>query len=151
MLVVAGLAVVTTTAATATTADASSADAPPNVQKSRTEAETYTAEMKPVGDYSVGKEGTIEVGITARGEYHLNPQFPIKFKVGDAADGVSFPKDVLKREDGKFDEHGGSFLVPFVAARAGKYSLSGTMSISVCNEKRCLMEKVPLDLEVTVR
>ncbi|HTJ81467.1 MAG TPA: hypothetical protein VL400_07070 [Polyangiaceae bacterium] len=145
------LAALATLSLTATDVDAAPSETARAIDKSRTEADNYTAEMKPEGNYTVGKEGTVEVVVTARGDYHLNPQFPIKFTVGAAADGLAFPKVVLKRDDGKFDEHGGSFHVPFTAARAGKFSVSGTMSISVCNEKRCLMEKVPLDLEVTVQ
>jgi hypothetical protein len=122
-----------------------------SVSKAKSDEAHYVAEIKPEGPYAVGKEGLVEVVVAAKGDYKLNPQFPIKFKLDKPSDGISLPKDVLRREDGTFDERGGNFKVPFTAARAGKFTIAGTMSISVCNEKRCLMEKVPLDLEVTVQ
>ena len=126
-------------------------DAPAGVTKARSEEDHYTAEIRPEGRYTVSKEGTVEVVVTAKGDFHLDPQFPIKFKVDKPSDGITIPKDVLRREDGKFDERGGSFHVPFTAGRAGTFLIGGTVSLSVCNEKRCVMEKVPLDLEVTVQ
>jgi hypothetical protein len=134
------------------TADAAVPSAPPSsVEASKSEAESFSAELKGAASYEVGKEGVVEVVLLAKGEYKINPQFPIRFKMADPPDGVSYPKPVLKREDGSFADKQGSFKVPFVASKAGTVRVAGTLSLSVCTDKKCLMEKVSLDLDVTVR
>jgi hypothetical protein len=118
----------------------------------RVDAEAYTVEMKTTGPYAAGKEGTVEVTIVPKDKYHINAQYPYKFKLVDPApEGVAFPKPILKREDGTFEEKKGTFKVPFVASKAGKAKLSGTLSMSVCSDANCLMEKVDLEVDVDVK
>lgn len=118
---------------------------------SKTDAEGFSAEMRGEPSYATGKDGVVEVVIAAKGDFKLNDQFPIKFKLDAAPEGVTYPKDVLKREDGTFDQKTGTFKITFLPSRAGKVKIAGTASLSVCSDKKCLMEKVPLDLEVTVK
>jgi len=121
------------------------------IEKSRVSAEAFSAEMAAAGPYAAGKEGLAIVTVSAKGEFKINQQFPFRLKLGEAPEGVTYPKSVLKRDDGAFTEKQAVFKFPFVAQKPGKYVLSGTVSISVCNDKKCLMEKVPLDVEVTVQ
>lgn len=117
------------------------------------ESETFIASITPSGDCGVGKPCTVEVTLQAKGEYKINDQYPTKWKVAEpAADGVTYPKPLLKKEDGKWDDKKkGSFTVPFVAAKAGKAKVAGTLSLSVCSDANCIMEKAPLEIEVAVR
>ncbi len=118
----------------------------------RVDAETYTAEIKGSGAYKAGQEGTVEITITPKPPYHINGQYPYKFKTVDPApDGLSFPKKILKREDGTFSEKQGSFKVPFLATKAGKAKISGTLHLSVCSDANCVMEKQDLEVEVDVK
>ncbi|MFS8069707.1 MAG: hypothetical protein ACMG6S_25355 [Byssovorax sp.] len=118
----------------------------------KAETENYLAEIKAVGEYKAGSEGTVEITFSTKGEYHINKQYPYKFKASDPApDGVSFPKPILQRADGSFEEKKGSFKVPFVAAKSGKATISGTLSLSVCSDANCIMDKVPLELAVDVK
>jgi hypothetical protein len=119
--------------------------------KSKAEGNGFSVEMKAGGPYAAGKEGAATVSIVATGEFKINQQFPFKVKLGDPPEGVTYPKRVVKKEDGTFDEKKGTLKVPFVAQRAGKFVISATVSLSVCNDKKCLMQKVPLDVEVTVQ
>ncbi len=41
--------------------------------------------------------------------------------------------------------------MPFVAAKAGKATISGTLLLSVCSDANCIMDKVPLELTVDVK
>lgn len=126
--------------------------APPQGGKSKVEDAVYTVEMKPTGTYKAGQEGVVEVAILSKGDYHINDKYPLKFKVAEpAAEGVSYPKPLLKREDGKFEETKGVLKVPFVAAKAGKAKVAGVLSFSICSAANCLMQKQELEAIVDVQ
>lgn len=119
---------------------------------SKSEQETFVAEIKTTGAYKAGAEGAVEVTLVPKGTYHTNDQYPYKFKLADPApDGVTFPKPTLVRADGTFEAKRGYFKVPFVAAKAGKVTISGTFSLSVCSEANCIMDKVALEVPVDVK
>ncbi|WP_437594012.1 hypothetical protein [Sorangium sp. So ce1000] len=126
--------------------------ASPQGGKSKVEDAVYTLEMKPTGTYKAGQEGLVEVSLLSKGDYHVNDQYPIKFKVTEAAaEGVSYPKPLLKREDGVFDEKKGLLKVPFVAAKKGKTKVAGVLSFSICSAANCLMQKQELEAVVDVQ
>jgi hypothetical protein len=130
----------------------STAESAPVAAGPRSETENYVAEIKATGAYKAGAEGTVEVTLTPKGAYHTNAQYPYKFKLNDPApEGVTFPKPILQRADGAFEEKKGSFKVPFTAAKPGKYTIAGTLSLSVCSEANCIMDKVPLEVSVDVK
>jgi hypothetical protein len=118
---------------------------------SKADAANYTAEIAGNGAYKVGAEGTVTVTMAAKGEYHINPQYPYKFKTNAPGDGLSYPKPTLLRADGKFEEKRGSFQIPFVAAKAGKVTVGGTLNLSVCSAANCVVDKVPLEVTVDVK
>src|SRR6185503_16962845 len=96
------------------------------VAGAKAETDTYTVEMKAQGPVAAGAEATLEVTLAAKGDYHINKTYPYKFKAADPApEGVTFPKPVLQRADGTFEEKKGSFKVPFVVAKAGRATVSG--------------------------
>jgi len=118
----------------------------------KAETETYVVEMKVTGPYKAGTEGVVEVTLVPKGAYHTNAQYPYKWKAPDPVpEGISYPKSVLQRADGTFEEKRASFKVPFVVAKSGKTTVSGTLSLSVCSEANCIMDKVPLEVAVDVK
>jgi hypothetical protein len=118
----------------------------------RSDNEKYTAEIKASGSYAPGAQGTVDVTLAPKGGYHINAQYPYKFKVTDPApEGVTFPKPLLARADGSFEETKGSFHVPFVAAKAGRVTVGGTLYLSVCSDANCIIEKEPLEVAVDVK
>lgn len=118
----------------------------------KVETENFVAEIKAGSAYKAGAEGTVEVTLVPKGGYHTNAQYPYKFKLKDPApDGVTYPKPILQRADGTFEEKRGSFKVPFVAAKAGKAKIAGTFSLSVCSDANCIMDKVELETDVDVK
>jgi hypothetical protein len=136
----------------AATSRGSVAETVPVATGQKSETESYVAEIKPTGAYVAGAEGAVEVTLVPKGGYHTNAQYPYKFKVADPpADGVSYPKAVLQRADGAFEEKKGSFKVPFVVAKSGKSTVGGTLLLSVCSDANCIMDKVPLEVIVDVK
>ena len=118
----------------------------------KAETENYVAEIRANGGYKAGAEGTVEIVLTTKGAYHTNAQYPYRFKAADPApDGVTYPKPVLQRADGAFEEKKGSFKLPFTASKAGKFTIGGIFSLSVCSEANCIMDKVPLEVSVDVK
>jgi hypothetical protein len=117
----------------------------------KVESDNYVVEATAGGPYTATREGTFHVQLTAKGAYHLNPQFPIRFKAAEAPEFITYSKPVLTRDDGNFKESTGSFDVPFSASKPGGYKVGGTVSVSFCSEKNCVMEKVAIDLDVTVK
>jgi hypothetical protein len=118
---------------------------------SKADAANYTAEIVAAGAYKAGAEGTVQITVVPKGGYHINPQYPYKFKANAPGEGLSYPKPMLQRADGKFEEMRGTFQVPFVAAKAGKTTVGGTLNLSVCSAANCIVDKVPLELVVDVK
>lgn len=116
------------------------------------DAPSYTVELKANGAYKAGTEGKASLTLTPKAGFHVNPDYPAKLKLQDPApEGLTYPKKVLKKEDGKFEEKGASLDVPFTAAKAGKATIAGTFQFSVCSDKNCFMEKIDLELAVDVK
>jgi hypothetical protein len=136
----------------AATSRPSTAESAPIAATAKADTDNFTAELKAGGAYKAGAEAAVEVFLTPKGGYHTNAQYPYKFKLADPApDGVTFPKPVLVRGDGSFEEKKGYFKVPFVAAKPGKVTIAGTLSLSVCSDANCIMDKVPLEVAVDVK
>jgi hypothetical protein len=114
------------------------------------ETDNYLVEITASGPFKVGVAGTAKVTLTTKGVYHINAQYPYRFKAAAPPDGLSYPKPVLQRADGQFEEKRAVFSLPFVASQAGKFNVSGTFHMSVCSSGSCLVEKPLLDVAVTV-
>lgn len=120
--------------------------------ESKKDAQSYTVELTAKGPYKAGVEGKAEIVLAPKAGFHVNPDYPAKLKLQDPApEGVTYPKKVLKKEDGKFEEKGATLPVPFTVAKAGKAKIGGTFQFSVCSEKNCFLEKVDLEVEVDVK
>jgi len=140
----------TSEAATKSSSSAEPTHAKPG--KARIDADNYIVEAKVTAPAKAGQESSIEINLTTKGDYHINKQYPYKFKTSDPApEGVTFPKPTLLRADGTFEEKTGKFKVPFVAAKAVKTTIGGTFSISVCSDANCIMDKQNIDIDVDVK
>lgn len=133
-------------------APAPAKDAPAQVgAAAKFDKDQYLVEMKSAA-CTVGKECKAEILLSAKGEFHVNDKYPIKFKAADPApEGLTFTKALVKREDGKFEEKKGSLPVAFTLAKAGKTKVAGTFSFSVCSDANCVMEKLDLEVEVEAK
>jgi hypothetical protein len=54
------------------------------------------------------------------------------------------------RSDGVFEEKKAVLAVPFVADGPGERTVGGTLSLSVCSQANCLMDKPALEATVKV-
>lgn len=115
---------------------------------------TFTAELLQSGSAKAGGESALDVMVTITdSKYHVNEQYPIKFKLDAAPEGVTFPEAIIKKEQFKVEPLKATARVPFTAAKPGKKTVSGTLHVGVCSNSdgKCLMEKLPLSLEVDVK
>jgi len=115
------------------------------------EGANYAVQLVVSAPCHKGQTCTADVIIQAKGDYHMNEKYPYKFKAQDpAAPGIKYPKPVVTREDGQFEEKKGVLKVPFTAEEAGERKIGGTLSFSVCSAQNCLMDKQALETTVKV-
>jgi hypothetical protein len=115
----------------------------------RVDNPNYTVTLRADGPYQQGQEGTAEVIVEAKGEYHINNEYPFRFTPGPG-DGVTF-KGPVGRDGGTVEKMKVALKVPFTPTRAGEVKVAGKMSLSVCSDKQCLMEKQDLEVLAKVK
>lgn len=119
---------------------------------SKFDKDQYTVEMKAPASCKAGSECKAEISLKSKGEFHINDKYPLKFKAPDTApEGVTFTKAIVKKEDGKFSEKEGTLPIGFTIAKAGKVKIAGTLSLSVCSDANCVMEKLDLEVDVEAK
>lgn len=114
------------------------------------ETDSYRVEITATGPYKAGAKSSVRVALTTKGAFHINPQYPYRFKAKPAPEGVTYPKPILERGDGQFEEKKAFFDVPFVASHAGKFEVGGIFHMSVCSAGSCIVEKAPLEVSISV-
>jgi len=136
-------------AASARAGEAGAAGAPS--ASARVEADTYLVEISAGSPFKVGATSSAKVSLTAKAGFHINDQYPYRFRTSPPVEGVSYPKPVLERADGQFEEKTAVFTLPFVASHAGQFAVGGVLSLSVCSPTSCIVQKAPLNVNVTVQ
>jgi hypothetical protein len=121
------------------------------IRSARVETQHYIADIVAAGPYRAGAESAVKVTLVAKGGYHMNAQYPYKFKTAAAAEGLNYLKPVLGREDGTFEETRATFQVRFVASHAGSAIVGGTLHLSVCSPTNCVVDKAPLEISLEVK
>lgn len=101
------------------------------------------------GSYNVGQQGNVTAVLTAKDPYKCNEKYPYKFKLNAPPDGVSYPSETVRSMS--VSAKRSTMSIPFTAAKAGKHTISGTLSFSVCTADKCLVEKRPLAVTVNVK
>jgi len=118
----------------------------------RAETDSYIVQILPPASLTVGKETNVEITIKPKDKFHVNMQFPFKFKLAEPPpENVSFPKMTLVRADGTFTEQLGVMKLPVIAKSAGTVKIVGKLSLSVCSDANCVMDKVELEVSVDAR
>lgn len=110
----------------------------------------FALTAQPAGDYSAGQEGAVEIVLDAKPPFHVNQQYPYKFKTKDGP-GVKFAQAVVGKDAAKLEAQRVTMRVPFVPDGAGQRTVAGQFAFSVCTEETCLMEKRDLALVVDVK
>ena len=136
-------------------APASSTPAAPTV-----DTDSFHAELKAPGPFKKGEPATFVVRVQAKAPFHINDEYPAKFKPGDAP-GAKYAEARLERQkqadafatepcSGGTDACVLNITVKFTPETSGTVRLGGTVDVSVCNKDQCLIDKKPLEVSVSV-
>jgi hypothetical protein len=125
----------------------------------------FTVDGDPDGECKTGG-CTVKLTVTAINKFHVNKDYPYKFKAEDLA-GVEFQgkdaggKNVFSKAAGDFKlgpevagiggAEKGFMSVRFNAKTAGAVKITGKLKLSVCNEANCQMETADIAATVTVK
>lgn len=102
----------------------------------------------PKAALKAGQAGTVEVVLVAKAPFHVNDKYPLKLKLKETP-GVKYESLVIGKDAAKVEQMKAVMPVSFTP-EAGKRSVAGQLSFSVCTEDKCLMEKRDLALEISV-
>lgn len=110
------------------------------------------------GRCAAGGACNVTLKLVATGEFHVNDEYPYKFKA-DEAPGVEFlgtdgaGKNVFSKAAGdwqKTDEKSGVMTVKFKPQDHGNKTIAGVFKLSVCSAQNCLLEQRPVAASVVV-
>ncbi|GAB4212941.1 MAG: hypothetical protein OHK0013_36270 [Sandaracinaceae bacterium] len=124
---------------------------PPSPAEARTVWDEPSFELRAdaVGPYQAGQQGTFVLRLQARGNYHVNQDYPISIQV-TAPDGVTLPRATLGRpEAAEFTETLARFDVPFVAP-SGHHELRALVDFAVCTPESCMPDSRTLAIALDV-
>jgi hypothetical protein len=105
---------------------------------------------------AAGAECTLSIKLGAMGAFHVNDEYPYKFKA-DLAPGVQFVgtdpagQNVFSKPAGnwlKVDDKSGLLSVKFFVGTPGEQTIAGTFKLSVCSAANCLLEERPLHARI---
>jgi hypothetical protein len=94
--------------------------------------------------------------LTATGAFHVNDQYPYKFKA-EATPAVEFlgtdpaGKNVFSKPAGDWAQTGaksGVMTVHLTPAAPGRSTISGVFKLSVCSEQNCLIEQPQVQVSI---
>jgi hypothetical protein len=108
---------------------------------------------------AIGAPCTVAVTLVATGAFHINDEYPYKFKADessgveflgtDAAGGNVFSK--VASDWHKKDEKTGTMAVKLRSASKGQKNVTGLFKLSVCSAQACQLEQQPVSTTVAVR
>jgi hypothetical protein len=100
----------------------------------------------------------VALTLAARGAYHINDDYPYKFKAEDAA-GVEFfgsdegGKNVFSKSGKNWTKTGektGAMTVVFKPSDSGSKAIAGVFKFSVCSAENCELEHERIRAAVSV-
>lgn len=133
------------------TTEGTAAEAPPPPSEARPRWEEAGFELGSTtpGPYQAGQEGHFDIRLAARGNYHVNQDYPISIQI-TAPDGVTLPHATLARpEAAEFGEELARFDVPFTAP-AGHHELRALVDFAVCTPESCMPDTRTLAIALDV-
>jgi hypothetical protein len=110
-------------------------------------------------DCAAGAPCSVTLKVVATGDFHINDEYPYKFKADDTA-GVDFlgtdaaGKTTFSKNAGdwqKAEEKVGAMNVKFTVADRGAKTIGGTLKLSVCSGASCLLEQRPVTASVVAK
>jgi hypothetical protein len=120
--------------------------------KVHSDGKHYALDAKAPGVVTVGGHGELEIVLVAKDGYHINDAYPYKLKPASNPSGiVTFDSAELPRSAGVYTKTEARFVAKFVGAGAGDAKIGGTMALSVCTKKECIVDKIELEVPIVVR
>jgi hypothetical protein len=117
------------------------------VQGPAVSGEGFKVYLEAQPSYVAGKPAHVRVVLLATAPFHCNDKYPYKFTT-TASDGIEFAEPVVRNANVGTER--ATLDVPFTPKRAGKLTLNGELSFSVCTDDKCLIEKQALSVPVQV-
>jgi hypothetical protein len=102
------------------------------------------------GAYASGQAGEAEIVLSAKAPFHVNQNYPYKFKLKEAP-GLKFANLVVSKDSVKLEPARATLPVLFTPESAGKHTVAGQLSFSVCTDDKCMIEKRELALEIDAK
>lgn len=122
--------------------------AAPSAGQAKFSDTSFELVLSPKGEYKAGQPGEAEILLTAKEPFHVNDKYPYKFKAKEGP-GLKFAAPVTNKDAVKLETMKATMTLGFTPEGAGKHTLAGQFSFSVCTDDKCLIEKRDLALEIT--
>jgi hypothetical protein len=114
-----------------------------------------------VASCAANSECKIDLRLEAQGDFHVNKEYPYKFKA-TAITGVSFlgkdpqATETFSKAAGDFaldpaNEKVGTMSIRFKSGSKGSVTIAGTFKLSVCSAQNCMLEQASVSIPVTVQ
>ncbi len=125
------------------------------------ETDNYKVEIKASGTFKKGEAGSFEIILKAKGDFHVNDEYPSKLVFPEKPQDVTYAKPKIdKNKDGDAwtfeacasgkDKCTMKVKAPFTPTASGKVKVGGTLFFGVCNTSGCPTFQRALELTVTV-
>jgi hypothetical protein len=127
----------------------------------------FFVDVDPGPPCAAGATCTARVKLTATGAFHVNDEYPFKFKADDRTDpAIEFlgksteGKNVFSKQAGDWRKDGeqtGTMSVAWQLANAnvtkggGEKKLAGTLKLSVCSAQACQLDQASVQTTVAAR
>jgi hypothetical protein len=119
-------------------------------------ADNFFVDTQAPSECAVGSTCDLTVKLTALGDFHVNDEYPYRFKANDVS-GIDYAgtdamgKGVFSKPAGdwkKADAKSGVMTVKFTPREKGDKTITGTFKMSVCSAANCLLEQRELSAVV---
>jgi pyruvate/2-oxoglutarate dehydrogenase complex dihydrolipoamide acyltransferase (E2) component len=131
-------------------ADPAPAAAPAADATSKYSEANFDLSLATKGSYASGQAGEAEIVLAAKAPFHVNQNYPYKFKLKEAP-GLKFANLIVGKEALKLEPARATLPVAFTPETAGKHTLAGQLSFSVCTDDKCMIEKRELALDIDAK
>ena len=124
----------------------------PVVAQVQEEPSAYEVKTELKGECKAGAECVAVITVSAKGEYHVNKDYPFKFTA--TAPGVEFhgaSGNVFTAGDFERKEKSGVMTIKFKPSAKGKVTITGPYKICICTEKICQPTTHSISFDVDVK
>ncbi len=125
------------------------------------DGKNFTLDAAPAGECKAATECHVTIKLKAVGDYHINKEYPYKFKAEGV--GVEFlgsdaaGKNTFSKSAGDFvidagdPAKGATMTLKFKPAAKGMSTIKGTFKMSVCSAQNCQLETQDISVDVPVK